>query len=1245
MPRIFLSHAGVDGRKAAALKQWLSSQDPSLRRQIFLDTDRETGMVGGEEWETTIRRNLASAQGLLCLLSKRWEASRECYWEYQDAVSKGKTIYLARLEDSAGSGQISKRQWRELFVVGDEPTIEIDLGDGKPPVVFPTDGLERLLLDLSRAGTVVWPPPDEPNRAPYRGWAPYERRDAAVFFGRDTEVNGAVKLLEDVHEGGRSRLFVILGPSGAGKSSFLRAGVLPRLALDADRFVTMDVVRPGRDEALTGTMGLASSIYALRARFGLDEPSLVELKSEWIQDSGKVRELLVECQELASDSEAAPALVLPVDQAEELFSSESGPEALALLALARDLFAQSPTESGRQPLRLIVAVTIRTDRYEAMQTAEQLAGVDTVLFNDLKPMRTDRFRQVIEGPARRSSDSGRELSVEPQLVERLLSDATADNSVGGDTLPLLSGTLSRLYADYRATGVLTLAGYEQMGGMSRVVQTEIDEILSDDESVRTAQLTALRDAFIPYLATVSDDDEPLRRIALWRDLPPASLDLVEKFVDARILIKDRRELDGHSGEQDVVEIALESFLRLWDALAGWLRDAGEDLKVADELLREAKRWQASDQHPDYLHPTALLDKAEALSATATFSRKLEPTREFLVASRKKANEERDEKVRTLRRNALRLRLVLAAAVVVALAAVGAFFWARHSQTVAQQSARDATAQKLTAEAQFLLKDTRGGEDVQAMQKLLAANELAKQPHEQPLLDALINRSAMRKVLRVNEPVVGVAYAPDGNRLAMAQPTGRPDGDEELEPAIQIWDTSVPGWQDGLKSPIKVINSPDGSPKLTSLAISRDGRTVVAGTDGGSVEVWDLGQESPTAQEVDRSHQGRVTSVAVTDDGRIASSGTDGLVDVTGPAGAEVDALPIRIGGETFAVAFNPKGDQLAVGGSDGAIRLFDVRTPNPVAGQVKTDAHRDGVMSVAFSPDGSRLVSGGADRMVRLWDVGDLVSPIMEFSGHTATVTAVAINANGTKISSVSNDKTVRLWDVASGNGIGDPMRGHGGLVLTVAFVSDGDVIVSGGNEHTMRLWDGTRGQPISTAMTRLSGPLTDIAISPDGSEVAASGVDRTVRLWNADTGALVDSAVAHTGSVTSVAFSPVQRVVASVGTDGTVALWRPGSGDAPRRFDAGRPLTSVAFSSKGDRIAASGVDGQIVTWDLAVGTKDVAGEQGQRIRDGHRVRSRRGATGLGERQRRAADVEARRRQPGVGVQTGRRAAPRIPGS
>ena len=116
-----------------------------------------------------------------------------------------------------------------------------------------------------------------------------------------------------------------------------------------------------------------------------------------------------------------PTLVLPLDQAEELFGADAGEEAPTFLELISGLVAAGGDPGGDdQPagLGLIVALTIRTDRYQALQTAPQLAGVDSVVFDELKPMPRTQFFQVITGPAARATEGGHPLQIEPALVQK-----------------------------------------------------------------------------------------------------------------------------------------------------------------------------------------------------------------------------------------------------------------------------------------------------------------------------------------------------------------------------------------------------------------------------------------------------------------------------------------------------------------------------------------------------------------------------------------------------------------------------------------------------------------------------------------------------------------------------------------------------------------------------------------------------------------------------------------------------------
>ncbi|WP_242702223.1 toll/interleukin-1 receptor domain-containing protein, partial [Arthrobacter cavernae] len=251
MPRIFLSHSSKDNRQAMALKRWLVEQDPGLADEIFLDLDPATGIAAGERWKEALRRANERCEAVICLLSANWEASRECLAEYRTAENLGKLILCARLEPDADGGITGEWQRCDLFGNGPATEIEVALNGESRTIEFLTEGLQRLHRGLRKAGIgaehFVWPQPDDPDRAPYRGWEPLEEADAAVFFGRDGQIVRGLNALRRMRHEGTEALFVVLGPSGSGKSSFLRAGLLPRLRRDDRQFLVMDIVRPERN--------------------------------------------------------------------------------------------------------------------------------------------------------------------------------------------------------------------------------------------------------------------------------------------------------------------------------------------------------------------------------------------------------------------------------------------------------------------------------------------------------------------------------------------------------------------------------------------------------------------------------------------------------------------------------------------------------------------------------------------------------------------------------------------------------------------------------------------------------------------------------------------------------------------------------------------------------------------------------------------------------------------------------------
>ena len=638
MCKVFVSHSSRDATAAMALKTWLEKAEPGLLDEIFLDLDEDTGIPAGVRWKEALKKANDRCEAVICLVSRNWDDSHECLAEYRNAEDRGKPIFPVRLGPTSGSDITGEWQRCDLFGDGPKTIVQVN-GE---PVEFLTDGLVRLQKGLRAIGiapdSFEWPPPDDPDRSPYRGWQPLEAVDAAVYFGRDAEINRALTAIRALRSSGEKRAFTILGPSGVGKSSFLRAGLLPRLERDDRHFLTMPIVRPER-YPLTGDSGLAKSVYALRTSLGLNQPDLGAIKAG-VGDSRLLRGWLAEAQNAALERfvdgcrPTAPTLILPVDQAEELFGAGVGAEADEFLTVVSELL------KGATPDSPIMAVsTIRSDRYELFQTAPQLVGLEAYVFEDLRPMPPDRFREVICGPVARAHAAGHKLQWAPEVVERLIQ--ACDSSA--DALPLLSLTLARLYEDYTGDGEISLEDYESMGGMSRVVESVVDSLLSDDRDARQRELEQLRRAFIPWLATITPiGDVPLRRVARWFDLPADSHRLMDALVAKRLLVKDER--DGGV----VVEVALESLLRQWDTLAQWLREEATDLKGADALDQEARAWAQNGFKDDWLLEGARLKDAEALAAKSGFRDRLNNAREFLLASRQHEDRRAEAALRAAR---------------------------------------------------------------------------------------------------------------------------------------------------------------------------------------------------------------------------------------------------------------------------------------------------------------------------------------------------------------------------------------------------------------------------------------------------------------------------------------------------------------------------------------------------------------------------------------------------------------------
>lgn len=638
MARIFLSHSSGNNAEAVALREWLS--DNGWKDEIFLDLDPHRGIVAGERWERALNEAANRCEAVLFLVSRSWLASGWCLKEFNLAHKLNKRLFGILIEDipiaDLPVNLTSTWQIVQLAAGRDHVMLRavMPITQEEVNVTYSAEGLARLKHGLEEAGLdpkyFAWPPQSDPDRAPYRGLRPLEAEDAGIFFGRDGPIVEGLDELRGLRESTPSRLLVILGASGAGKSSFLRAGLLPRLARDDRNFLTVPVIRP-EQAAISGDTGL---LAALEQAFYAVGVSTTRAKLRAAVEVGAkelaplLQALLDKATPRAVDAEIKPkppSLIVSIDQGEELFRAEGREEAQKLLVLLRDLLSGPPA--------LIVLLTIRSDSYGQLQEEKILDGIAKIPF-DLSPMPKGSYADVIKGPAQRLAGSKRALRIEDALPDALLTDIEAGGAK--DALPLLAFTLERLYVEHGGDGDLTVAEYRSLGGIKGSIEAAVEQALraaDADPAIprdRAARLNLLRRGLIPWLAGIDPDTgAPRRRVARLSEIPAEARPLIQHLVERRLLATDANKDMG----EITIEPAHEALLRQWGLLEGWLTEDAGLLAVLEAVKRGSRDWAANNRsHAWLVHQTDRLAAAKRLFARADLAANLDPTDRAYIAA-------------------------------------------------------------------------------------------------------------------------------------------------------------------------------------------------------------------------------------------------------------------------------------------------------------------------------------------------------------------------------------------------------------------------------------------------------------------------------------------------------------------------------------------------------------------------------------------------------------------------------------
>jgi WD40 repeat protein len=200
--------------------------------------------------------------------------------------------------------------------------------------------------------------------------------------------------------------------------------------------------------------------------------------------------------------------------------------------------------------------------------------------------------------------------------------------------------------------------------------------------------------------------------------------------------------------------------------------------------------------------------------------------------------------------------------------------------------------------------------------------------------------------------------------------------------------------------------------ITALAASPDGK-LAAAAHGNRIDLYDVsGDDIKPVRSLD-GHRDTVRSLVWRNDSKtLISGGFRRITEWDTETGGVLRAVEDELVGRVSAMAFNVDHGRLFIADCvPAAIGRLQVRDGKTLALKRTIDAHTDSILALAVRPDGKQLASGGADKIVKLWDPNTWVAP-RRLEAHTGYVLTLAYSPDSDQLGSAGDDGAVKVWNL-----------------------------------------------------------------------------------------------------------------------------------------------------------------------------------------------------------------------------------------
>jgi WD40 repeat protein len=292
--------------------------------------------------------------------------------------------------------------------------------------------------------------------------------------------------------------------------------------------------------------------------------------------------------------------------------------------------------------------------------------------------------------------------------------------------------------------------------------------------------------------------------------------------------------------------------------------------------------------------------------------------------------------------------------------------------------------------------------------------------------------------------------------------------------------------------------------LHSVAVSPDGKWIVAGSQRGEVYAWDalhlqdLGR--PRFQR--KVSEREISAIVFTAPDRVAVAGPDGKLRFFALANGAFEPGDTieRAGGKAIACLSVAENGTILLSGAGASLELLGPgeKKTTPIAcfgGRGKATFTR----SCVISKDGKSIFAGRNDGRLELAHDGIRETHVskdtyesesaFESQPDLAEVRGISLSPDGERLLAVSTNRFLGLWDTAQGTKIGQLVPdAHDDMCVAVAYSPDGQRAATCSYDNSVRIWS-VSGDKIERAIQPSSprGRIVSLAYDGKSTVVVAS--------------------------------------------------------------------------------------------------------------------------------------------------------------